>query len=126
MNIILPKKMSSKNLSLLILTNVCFCISSVAQQTSGLMANIITEKNDTPNVFPLVNKADIAATLHYDTADFKGVIRAIGDLQTDIKAVTGVTPKSAITSVTADGEIIIGTLGKSKLIDELLKNKRWF
>ena len=77
MNIIIPNKMCRKNFFLVICAIVLFCITTVAQQTSGLPTNIITEKDDAPNVFPVVNKAGIAATLHYDTADFKGVIRAL-------------------------------------------------
>ncbi len=77
MNIIIPKKMCSKNLLLLICANFLFCLTSLAQQTSGLVANVIRVKDDAPNVFPVVSKAGIAATLHYDTAGFKDVIRAL-------------------------------------------------
>ncbi|UEG52263.1 glycosyl hydrolase 115 family protein [Mucilaginibacter daejeonensis] len=57
--------------------------------------------------------------------DWKGVTRAVTDLQADIKAVTGVVPSigegaAAGTSNT----IIVGTIGRSKLIDELIRKQK--
>lgn len=70
--------------------------------------------------FPIVQGND-AATLYVDPNDWVGLVRAAGDLQADINPVTGQTralahdpkdlPKNAI---------IIGTLGKSPLIDQLI------
>ena len=66
----------------------------------------------------------MAASIRFDTADSKGVIRAIGDLQNDIDSVTGIRTKLITTGAISDYEIGIGTLGKSKLIDQLVKSKR--
>ncbi|WP_075187102.1 glycosyl hydrolase 115 family protein [Teredinibacter haidensis] len=68
----------------------------------------------------LVGK-NTTATLYVDAADHKGVIRALGDLQTDIRRVSG---KEATVVHAADGlgqnAVIAGTIGKSALIDQLI------
>ena len=58
MKAMLRKKICFKSLSLLIYANFLFCIPSLAQQTAELPANIITEKNDFVNVFPVVSKTE--------------------------------------------------------------------
>jgi hypothetical protein len=65
------------------------------------------------------------ATLYVDSADFPGVIRAAGDLQADLQRVTN---RSAVTSHDEKGlgsnVIIIGTAGKSKIIDQLIRDRK--
>ena len=67
------------------------------------------------------------ATMYIDQNDYWGVVRASGDLQQDIMRVTGHTP--AITDK-KDGVgkntdlVIIGTVGKSALIDELISSRK--
>ncbi len=101
-----------------------YCLPIIAQQTGALTSNIILDKSETSRDFPIVTSEHVAASLRYDIDDYKGVIRAIGDLQTDIDRVTGVKPK-LLTSETSTGyDIVIGTLGKSKLIDELVSFKK--
>ncbi|HEY4246466.1 MAG TPA: glycosyl hydrolase 115 family protein [Lacunisphaera sp.] len=54
--------------------------------------------------------------------DFPGVARAARDLQADFARVTGVTPSFATNTVpSSDTVILIGTLGKSALIDGLVE-----
>lgn len=94
-----------------------------AQQTTGLMANIITENSGTTSMaFPIVNKEKVATPIRYDATDFKGVIRAIGDLQNDINSVTGIKPVLLTNNALEGYEIVIGTLGNSKLIDNLAQS----
>lgn len=94
-----------------------------AQQTTGLMANIITENSEGINsAFPIVNKDKVAAPIRYDGNDFKGVIRAIGDLQNDINSVTGIKPVLLTNNALEGYEIVIGTLGNSELIDNLAQS----
>lgn len=68
----------------------------------------------------LVTKSS-TATLYVDASDYKGVIRALSDLQADIKSVTG---KSVRVVNGADDlgqhAVIVGTIGKSALIDALI------
>ncbi|MBL4560656.1 MAG: glycosyl hydrolase 115 family protein [Labilibaculum sp.] len=95
-----------------------------AQQIGGLLSNIIVEKTDNEADFPVVSANHTNALIRYDIADFKGVIRAINDLQNDIDSVTGVRPTLVTTGASVDYEIIIGTLGKSKVIDQLVSSKK--
>jgi hypothetical protein len=71
--------------------------------------------------FPIV-EAGKASGISADPDDWPGVIRAAGDLQSDIVRVTGVKPAIVTDSNDLSGDaIIIGTLGKSRIVDELVK-----
>src|SRR5690606_23139440 len=61
-----------------------------------------------------------AAALWLDARDYPGVIRAAHDVQADIERVTGTRP-SLSTEARPQGEVLLiaGTIGKSRLIDEL-------
>jgi hypothetical protein len=62
-----------------------------------------------------------AANIYVDGDDFTGVIRAVGDLQADIGRVTDST--AAIVhdpSSLGSHAIIVGTIGKSRVIDQLI------
>ncbi|MDP4208876.1 MAG: glycosyl hydrolase 115 family protein [Bacteroidota bacterium] len=106
----------------LLFLNICLPLG--AQQTGALTSNIITENAQTNLDFPVVAKDHVVAPLCYDKDDYKGVIRAIGDLQNDIDSVTGVKPQLFTSEAFAEYEIVIGTLGKSKLIDKLVSSKK--
>lgn len=69
----------------------------------------------------VVARNDRAATLWLDDTDFPGVIRAARDLQDDVQRVTNVKPE-LVTQPQIHGEsaIIIGTIGKSRRIDDLV------
>jgi hypothetical protein len=55
--------------------------------------------------------------------DYPGVIRAVEDLQADIGRVTNTEPQIYLNKLPASEQIvIIGTLGKSPVIDKLVKN----
>jgi len=109
-----------RNVSLSCLLIILLYIPAVAQQTSGLTSDIISTQPESEADFPIVSQDQQTAPLRYDPSDHEGVIRAIGDLQSDIDTVTGVHPKLVTTGKAADHEIIIGTLGKSKVIDQLV------
>lgn len=72
-----------------------------------------------PDAFPLVAQRQ-ASPLWFDAADHKGVIRAVGDLQADIARVSGLTPLLSSQATASAHPVIIGTVGKSALIDGLL------
>jgi hypothetical protein len=57
-----------------------------------------------------------SAALRVDAADWAGVQRAAHDLQADVNRVTGITPAW---NTTAKKMVLIGTVGKSPLIDRL-------
>ena len=65
------------------------------------------------------------ASLCISPEDWPGVIRALGDLQNDIGRVTGTTPDLITGKVPRKREVVIaGTIGKSHLIDKLIKKGR--
>jgi len=98
--------------------------SAMAQQNIQLIKNFITEKKDVRGGFPIVSNEGKASSLYYDTADYKGVIRAVGDLKTDIGKVTSTEPGVFSTNRADDYKIIIGTIGKNVQIDRLVKSKQ--
>jgi hypothetical protein len=114
-----------KKLSLLLVLFIAFGSLVSAQQTSGLRSNIVVEEPENDTDFPVVSTNKNVATILYDTSDYQGVIRAVGDLQDDIKRVTDVRPKLKISeSTNEDYAIIVGTVGKSGLIDKLVSSGR--
>ncbi|MTV36814.1 glycosyl hydrolase 115 family protein [Duganella radicis] len=62
-----------------------------------------------------------AAKLYVDPADYPGVVRAAGDLQADIARVSAARPALNTGGKPAGADVvIIGTVGKSALIDQLV------
>lgn len=53
-------------------------------------------------------------------SDWKGVIRACGDLAADVGRVSGTESSLFPTPLSGHGEIIVGTIGKSPIIDRLI------
>lgn len=63
----------------------------------------------------------VVADIYVDAADYAGVVRAVNDLKSDIATVTGMTPSvENSTAALYDQAIIIGTIGKSPVIDSLI------
>jgi hypothetical protein len=67
-----------------------------------------------------------AAPLVVSDADWPGVVRAAGDLGADVERVTGHAAEVLKDTGAAKGEdvVLIGTIGKSPLIDALVKAKK--
>lgn len=59
--------------------------------------------------------------VNYDTSDAKAVAIAVKALSKDFERVTG---SPAVVGNTADAKIIVGTIGKSSLIDKLVRLKK--
>lgn len=80
----------------------------------------VVSKGSSQN-FPLVSSGKLASILVSEN-DFKGVLRVTGHLENDFFKVTELHPKriNKISEAT-DFVIIIGTLGKSEIIDQLAK-----
>ena len=81
--------------------------------------SFVTEKANSGN-FVLAHSGH-AASILVDAADYKGVVRAAGDLQADVARVTGITPVLG-NAPTGAPAVLIGTIGKSALIDGLVKS----
>ncbi|MBC6610012.1 glycosyl hydrolase 115 family protein [Hymenobacter sp. BT507] len=66
-----------------------------------------------------------AAPLFASAQDWPGVLRAAKDLQADINRVTSVTPALTTDKAPKGKEVVlIGTIGKSPLIDQLVRDKK--
>ena len=78
----------------------------------------------TPRTFQIASNGK-AAAIYVDTDDWKGVIRAANDLSDDIQKVSGAKPSiNEKLQYPAKGSILIGTIGKSKIIDKLIASKK--
>lgn len=74
--------------------------------------------------FPLVS-AGRAATIVVSSADHPGVVRVVGDLQADVERVTGVRPAVVHDTAPRGREIVVvGTIGRSPLIDAMVSSGR--
>ncbi len=93
------------------------CVSVFATDRDKYVVNKSSDKN-----FPIASNGKVASMLISD-ADYDGVKRVVGHLQTDIFKVTDNKPNIMMnTSSSEEYVIIIGTLGKSPIIDQLAKN----
>lgn len=76
------------------------------------------------NPFPIADQQH-AAVIDVDPADWPGAIRAANDLASDIKKVTGVaTTLNKATQDLKGTPILVGTIGKSAIIDALVRDKK--
>lgn len=74
-----------------------------------------------------IAKDEKTATIIVDDNDWLGVIRAARDLGDDVRKVTGKTAEVMTVDSKAEvgqGHIVVGTIGKSRLIDKLVKRKK--
>ncbi|HET9982036.1 MAG TPA: glycosyl hydrolase 115 family protein [Longimicrobiales bacterium] len=79
---------------------------------------------DGPGRFPLA-VAGRPAALWVDSADHAGVIRAVGELRADVARVTGAEPALEVGGAPAAGPVVlVGTLGRSALVDRLVREKK--
>lgn len=95
-------------------------VTALAGPSLGLQTDIVSDQAEAGS-FPLV-AGRLAAPIFLDSADWPGVLRAGADLQADVERVTGIKPTLAANGA-PEGKlaVIIGTLGKSPLIDGLVK-----
>ena len=75
------------------------------------------------NTFAIVSDGK-ATSIYVDAADWKGVIRAANDLGDDVRKVTGIASTVKESTTPEGGSIIVGTIGRSKLIDKLIADKK--
>lgn len=106
----------------LLLLSAAFAVASClmrANPSLGLPYSIVEDKATDPHAFPLVAEGRVSA-LWYDASDHPGVVRALGDLQLDIERVTGQRPTLRTEQPKGSPVVLVGTLGKSRLIDGLV------
>src|SRR5688572_27241050 len=105
---------------------VAACCLLIPHLASAIGQAAYIETTSRPASFPLV-QAGTAAPLLIDSGDWAGVLRAARDLQADVNRVTGLTPAlvTAWSAAAASRDVvIIGTLGRSPLIDRLVSEKK--
>ncbi|HUI58402.1 MAG TPA: glycosyl hydrolase 115 family protein [Bryobacteraceae bacterium] len=100
---------------------VCLFAAQVGHAVG--QARYILEKG-TSGAFPIV-QSKTASAIYVDSNDWAGVARAAGDLRADIARVTGITPPIAHDEKSLGAHAIIaGAIGKSPIIDQLIREKR--
>jgi len=102
---------------------VCLAIA-FPQFAPALTTNaFVTEKRD-PDSFPLFAE-DAAADILVDANDWPGVGRVAKDLQSDIHRVSGAAATLIhIPAKPGKATIIIGTIGRSSVIDQLIRERK--
>jgi len=101
---------------ILLLFLIVLSTKSYAINPDKYIVNQASAKN-----FPLVSKGKTASILVSDK-DFSGVLKVAGHLENDIFKVSDLHPKRIKKIEEAeDFVVIIGTLGKSEIIDQLVK-----
>jgi len=101
----------------LILVLNLFCNSTVQGQTTfGVEQFVFTKAGDSSYLPLVVNGKPIHILT--DSQDYKGVLRAVADLKDDFRKVSGNMPAEGSDKQT----LIIGTVGKSALIDQLIQS----
>ncbi len=99
---------------------VCLCLFSFSSVCFGLGQKKYVETDVNGYGFILACKGS-AAALCVDSNDWPGVIRAVNDLAADINRVTGQLPDIVHPENVLKKTVVIGTIGKSRFIDELIR-----
>jgi hypothetical protein len=81
------------------------------------------ESTATRGAFPLAEGRTVAS-LCVSSNDFPGVVRAVGDLRSDLARVTGVSPDIDTENHPGRHSVLIGTIGRSPLIDGLIRDRK--
>jgi hypothetical protein len=103
---------------LLLFTVVCFVRSVFALGEVSYIETISARGS-----FPLFDKNP--ATILVDTNDWPGVVRVANDLASDVQRVTGHKPEISTELKSAGiNVVIVGTVGKSSFIDQLVRAKK--
>jgi alpha-glucuronidase len=110
--------------TLLSLPLIGLCLWAWLPESFALGHAIYVETLKTGNSFAIVQD-NLATPIWVDGNDFPGVLRAVNDLQKDLFRVTGRTPAiSRATNAPGTNLIIIGTIGKNSVIDQLIRDRK--
>jgi hypothetical protein len=97
-----------------------FCLVTAGSNAFGLGQSRYVEVTNHPGNIVLVENRR-ASSIFVDLADYEGVARAADDLKADIEKVTGCRPEMVHDARELKSSVIlIGTLGKSALVDQLI------
>ena len=98
-------------------------VCGLAGRAFALGETKYVESTPSPGSFPVVQHS-AASPIYVDAGDFWGVLRAAGDLQSDIRRVTGREPMLTHSDKFPADVILIGTLGRSPVLDRLIHEKK--
>jgi hypothetical protein len=103
----------------IILLWACFCLFPFVQPSFALGQVQYVENVSSEGSFPIFQE-NAAANIYVDTNDWAGVVRVANDLSADVRRVTD-HPAAVVHDEGSLGNnaIIIGTVGKSEVIDRL-------
>lgn len=100
--------------------------SVIAQSTAKtqlLSPPQYVQYQSSPNSFPIVVNSK-AAKIFVDAKDWKAVIRAANDLGDDVRKVSGTASEVVQAKKFSKRSILVGTIGKSVIIDGLIASKK--
>lgn len=113
-------KIKLSNITLLFVTLIVSCFN--AEMISEAETYISVDKGEERFSLSASGKS---APLCISSEDYSGVIKVAKLFQTDIEKVTNSKPKIFVDEIPDSKEIvIIGTIGKSKIIDKLVSNRK--
>lgn len=120
------KTMTHRPLRLTLAAFLAFLFACVAAQAKPVDTKYLSNvpqyvlHESAPGAFRLA-AGGTAASILVSGEDWQGVVRAAGDLGQDIGRVTGTAAQVVKADTPRQGSIIVGTIGKSPLIDGLVK-----
>ena len=95
-----------------------------AAMTFGLGQKRYVETTPSAGSFPLAQGCRVTP-IYVEVDDYPGVNRAAGDLRSDFQRVTGCRPElTHAANALGPMAILIGTLGKSRIIDRLARERK--
>jgi hypothetical protein len=97
--------------------------SQTANKNEWLTPLSYVQYRSAPNAFCIATNGK-TASICVDSEDWKGVVRAANDLGDDVGKVSGTASEVFQKTSFGKSSIIIGTIGKSHLIDQLIANKK--
>jgi hypothetical protein len=113
--------MRATNLTKIILI-IALCLFAFQRDALAIGQTRYVDSVDSEGSFCLAQKEELAV-LYVDSRDYPGVVRAANDLQADIARVTSRTAKVTHEKTElGKNAVIIGTIGKSQIIDQLAKD----
>ena len=107
----------------LLLINTLLTLQSLIVYSQSASDKEIFISNEKGKAKFTISASGKSSPMLISSEDWPGVIRAFKDLQADIGKVTSIVPEIYYDVAPASKEIIIsGTIGKSNLIDKLIKD----
>lgn len=117
-------KRSVKGGVLIILTGLIFpVVGQINKKTTYFTPPDYIQHKAGNNAFKLAENSK-TAQIFVDPSDWKGVLRAANDLGDDVRKVTGSASPVVQDIKFKKGGILVGTIGKSRIIDQLIAEKK--